>query len=198
MSVSMRDVRKVLDPEEPDYAAAARLGIDSLPHLRRLVAGDDPLLAAKAAYAAGQLAGDTGQDVVTTAAHSDDPTLRVAAAGAAASLPPESAAVVLSDLVGDDDPGVRKVALASVPADPPTELADRIQQASLAPQAVSAEPVPNGEQPLGTMPGERADSGLMPGEGPTTGLMPGEGPGTERGMGDAGIRPKPGKMPGEE
>lgn len=93
---------------------------------------------------------------------------------------------------------MRKVALAAVPENPPTELADRIQQAALAPVGPTSEPVPNGEQPLGTMPGERTDRGLMPGEGPTGGLMPGEEPTGDRGMGDAGAGPKPGKMPGEE
>ena len=43
-------VRKYLDPEEPDYkAAAAALGAEALPVLESLVRGADPLLASKAA-----------------------------------------------------------------------------------------------------------------------------------------------------
>ncbi|MFI9047300.1 hypothetical protein [Streptomyces sp. NPDC053427] len=129
-SVSMQDVRRVLDPEEPDYAAMAQLGTDSLPHLRTLVQGDDPMLASKSAYAASVLEGDQGQDVILTAARSDDPVLRVAAAGAAANLPAASAADVLGGLAGDRDAGVRKVAMSSVPPDVPDELVSRLRDAA--------------------------------------------------------------------
>lgn len=126
-SVSMQDVRRVLDPEEPDYAAMAQLGPDSLPHLRTLVEGDDPMLASKSAYAASLLEGDQGQDVILTAARSDDPVLRVAAAGAAVNLPAASAAGVLVGLAADGDAGVRKVALSSVPPDVPDELVSHLR-----------------------------------------------------------------------
>jgi HEAT repeat protein len=115
MTVSMDDVRRILDPEEPDYDAAAELGTGALPHLQAIVAGDDPMLASKAAYAASMLEGDAGQDVVQAAAHSTEPLVRVAAAAAARNLPAPSARDVLSDLAADDDPGVRKVARASSP-----------------------------------------------------------------------------------
>jgi hypothetical protein len=117
MTVSMEDVRRVLDPEEPDYEAAAQLGPDALPHLASLVAADDPMLASKAAYAASLLEGATGQEVVRVAAQSDDPVVRVAAAAAARNLPAQSAKDVLAGLVTDDDPGIRKVARASAPED---------------------------------------------------------------------------------
>ncbi|MFD9903567.1 HEAT repeat domain-containing protein [Streptomyces sp. NPDC059063] len=198
MSVSMDDVRKVLDPEEPDYAAAARLGTDSLPHLRALVEGDDLLLAAKAVYAAGLLEGDTGKDVVATAARSDEPTLRVAAAGATVNLPTESAAGLLGNLVTDPDVGVRKVARASVPADAPESLATLIRESG-PPEAAPSAPsdLASGAPLTATpMPGEHPGTGLMPGEAPTGGLMPGERPrGGMDGGGDA--EPAPGKMPGE-
>jgi hypothetical protein len=129
-SVSMQDVRRVLDPEEPDYAAVAQLGTDSLPHLRTLVQGDDPMLASKSAYAASLLEGDQGQDVILTAARSDDPVLRVAAACAASNLPAASAADVLGGLAGDRDAGVRKVALSSVPPDTSDELVSRFRDAA--------------------------------------------------------------------
>ena len=118
MTVSMQDVRHVLDPEEPDYEAAAQLGVEALPHLQALVAGNDPMLASKAAYAASMLEGDAGQDVVQAAAQSADPVVRVAAAAAARNLPPQSARGVLANLATDDDPGIRKVAQASLPENP--------------------------------------------------------------------------------
>ena len=117
MSVSMNDVRRALDPEEPNYAGAAKLGPDALPYLRALVAGKDVMLASKAAYAASLLEGATGEEVVGAAARSRDPILRVAAAAAARNLPPDTARVVLAKLAKDDDPGIRRVARASSPKD---------------------------------------------------------------------------------
>ena len=64
MSVSMDDVRKVLDPDEPDYAAAARLGEEAL-RISNGSGGDDPMLASKATYAASLIEG--GSDVVEAA-----------------------------------------------------------------------------------------------------------------------------------
>jgi hypothetical protein len=115
MAISLDEVRRVLDPDEPNYKAAARLGTEALPHLQALVAGDNPMLASKAAYAASLLEDATGQEVVNAAARSADPTVRVAAAAAARNLPADSARVVLSQLITDDDPGIRKVAIASMP-----------------------------------------------------------------------------------
>jgi HEAT repeat protein len=117
MAVSMNDVRRVLDPEEPNYDAAAKLGPDALPHLQALVTGPDSMLASKAAYAASLLEGASGESVVRAAAQSRDPVVRVAAAAAARNLPPESARAVLVSLATDDDPGVSKVARASAPKD---------------------------------------------------------------------------------
>jgi HEAT repeat protein len=107
----------VLEPEEPDYAAASRLGPEALPHLEALVAGSDPMLASKAAYAASVLEGATGEEVVRVAARSDDPVVRVAAAAAARNLPAQSARAVLTELASDEDPGIRKVARDSAPKD---------------------------------------------------------------------------------
>lgn len=111
MPVSMEDVRKVLDPDEPDYAAAAELGAEALPHLEQLVRGDDVMLASKATYAASLIQGGAG--IVETAADSGDPVVRVAAAAAARNLPAEPARQVLSRLSDDADAGIRKVARAS-------------------------------------------------------------------------------------
>ena len=111
MSVSMDDVRKVLDPDEPDYAAAARLGEEALPHLERLVREDDRMLASKATYAASLIEG--GSDVVAAAARSEDTVVRVAAAAAVRNLPNGEARRMLQQLADDDDPGIRKVARAS-------------------------------------------------------------------------------------
>jgi HEAT repeat protein len=104
----MQDVRAVLDPEEPDYADGARLGRAALPHLAALAAGDDVLLAAKAAHLAARIGGDAAADIVLRAAGHADPAVRVAAAGAAADLDAGMAARVLERLSQDADASVRR------------------------------------------------------------------------------------------
>ncbi len=210
MSVTMEAVLKVLEPDEPNYARAASLGSDALPHLRTLVEGNDPMLAAKAAYAASLLEGDQGKDVVEAAAHSETASVRVAAAAAANNLPADSASEVLMDLVDDSDEGVRKVALSSVPADAPPELSAKVDSQggrkeeaggtgfdeAPAREGAGAGTGAGGGTGTGTgagggMPGEGRST--MPGEQPAAGLMPGEKPSSANGRqrGD-------GLMPGEK
>ena len=185
MAVSMKRVRAALDPEEPDYAAAAaQLGADAVPHLQTLIQGDDPMLASKAVYLASLIQDERTPDLVRQAAQHDDPVIRVAAASAARNMDAQVASEVLVGLVADDDPGVRKVARKAVPEEPTDALAQRLEEA---PDEVGETP----RQPLSPqeamglnqpMPGEStAGSGQMPGE--TSGQMPGE---------------PQGRMPGEQ
>lgn len=111
MSVSMQEVRRVLDPEEPKYDAAAALGPEALPHLAELIRGDDEMLASKATYAASLIQG--GVDAVASAAESGNPIIRVAAAAAARNLPVQESQRVLARLSNDQDSGIRKVARTS-------------------------------------------------------------------------------------
>ncbi|MDD7942984.1 HEAT repeat domain-containing protein [Actinomycetospora lutea] len=209
MATTMQDVRSILEPEEPDYSTAAALGSDALPFLTQLVAGADPMLAAKAAYAAGLLNGSDGVDVVRAAASHPDPAVRVAAATAAGQLGSAEASELLTGLVADTDTGVRKVARQSVPIEPSTALAEQLeaQPPDDAPSerpgfdAASIErPMPGESRTLGhgsagLMPGETADRssssrGLMPGEDDAAGstMMPGEADRSSS---------RPGLMPGE-
>jgi len=126
----MEQVRAALDPDEPDYVQARRLGPEALPHLSEIVAAGDPMLASKATYLAGLIAAEGSADIVSQAAQSPDPVLRVAAAGAARNLPPQDASDILVELVADDDIGVRKVALTSASPEATAELQERIQHAS--------------------------------------------------------------------
>jgi HEAT repeat protein len=126
MAVTSEQVRAALDPEEPDYEAAAQLGPEALPHLQRFVEGPDPSLASKAAYLAGRIGDPQAAPILELAAGSDDPAIRVAAAGGVGHLPDEQAEAVLLTLVDDDDPGVRKTALKAVPARPSEDLAAKI------------------------------------------------------------------------
>jgi hypothetical protein len=175
MPVSMDDVRAVLDPEEPDYTAAAALGPEALPHLEALVASGDQMLASKATYAASLIGGDEAASVVQRAAQSDTAAVRVAAAAAASNLDAAASSEVLEGLVGDADPGVRKVARASVPDDASEALTARLEEQPDEPDP-GVEPQPLDPSTIqGLMPGEQPGGTEMPAE--PDGLMPGESKG---------------------
>ena len=173
MPLSMADVRAVLDPEEPDYEAAAALGPEALPHLEALVRGSEPMLASKAAYAASVIGGAQAAETVLEAARSDDASVRVAAAAAAANLEASQASNVLETLVGDSDPGVRKVARTSVPAEASERLTRRMEaNPERSPDIVGSREPLDPDTVQGLMPGEEPPGQTMPGE--SDGLMPGE------------------------
>ena len=96
MPVTMEQVRAALDPEEPDYEKAAKLGADALPHLAKLIARKDPNLASKAASLAGMIKDERAVRVVEKAAKHEDVRVRVAAAYSAQYLPLEDASRVLT------------------------------------------------------------------------------------------------------
>lgn len=170
MPVTMQEVRAVLEPEEPDYGAAAALGDEALPHLRQLVNGDDMMLASKATYAASLIGGEQAVEITQEAANSADPAVRVAAAAAAANLDAPAASHVLEGLVADEDPGVRRIARSSVPDDASDELAARLAEAP--PEAPAAVEPLDPATIQGLMPGEQPGGQGMAGE--SDGLMPGE------------------------
>jgi HEAT repeat protein len=109
----MEDVRAALDPEEPDYAEAQKLGPEAAPHLKELVQGPDLGLASKAAYLASLIESEGSLEVLTIAATSAEPVLRVAAASAIRNLPERDAERVMDLVMEDKDAGVRKVTLRS-------------------------------------------------------------------------------------
>ncbi len=134
MAVTFEQVKAALDPEEPAYnKAAAALGAEALPHLAVLVAGDQMMLASKAAYLAGLIGTAKAVDVVQRAARSAHASVRVAAAAAAGKLSSADSGDVLIKLIDDGDIGVQKVALRAVPADAPSgALRARVQSLSIA------------------------------------------------------------------
>lgn len=115
MPVTMEDVRDALNPEEPDYAQAAQLGPDALPHLETLVRTAGSMLASKAVSLASMIPGPRSEALLQEAARSPRPELRVAAAAGARNLAGAAASDVLLTSLDDGDGGVRKVALNSVP-----------------------------------------------------------------------------------
>ncbi len=192
MAITMKDVRAILDAEEPDYEALSLLGEGVLPHLQKLATGTDPMLASKATYAASLVGDGAAFEIILAAAQSDEVLVRVAAAGAARNLTTEHNSVVLETLVQDQDPGVRKVARASIADDAAESL-----RALAVDEAPAAEPpsLSNVNQLGGTMPGEQpagaAEMPGRPGADPGSGLMPGETPPS----GSAGDGLMPGERP---
>ena len=79
MPVTMEQVINQLDREEPEYAQAAQLGSEALPHLVTLIRGKNLGLAAKATSLAGLINARQSADVLEIAARHPEPVVRVAA-----------------------------------------------------------------------------------------------------------------------
>jgi hypothetical protein len=137
MSVTFNQVRRLLQAFEPNYAAAARLGPQILPHLRTLVRGSDKMLASKAAYLASLIDDDRAVDVVRDAAKNASAAVRVAAAGGLRNLKRPAAAGAIMALLGDRDAGVRKFALKASAMRPNAALLAKLGDLS------RKDPVPN-------------------------------------------------------
>lgn len=114
MSVTMKDVRAYLDPDEPDYAEAAKMGPDAISYLKELVNGPDIMLASKAAYLASLIKSDKSVSVLEAAAGNREPVVRVAAASGLRNLSEQDAGKVSDLLIEDRDTGVRKITLKSI------------------------------------------------------------------------------------
>ncbi|WP_375138090.1 HEAT repeat domain-containing protein [Streptomyces sp. Act143] len=130
MPVTIEQVLRALQPEEPDYEQARRLGSEALPHLYGIVAAGTSQLAPKATYLASLIAAEGSAAVVNRAAQSADPALRVAAAAAARNLPARDSNDILVGLVADEDMGVRKVAVTSAGSEASAELKEGVRQIS--------------------------------------------------------------------
>ena len=127
MAVKMNQVKAALTVEEPKYAEAAKLGADALPHLRKLVVGDDPLLASKATYLAGLIDAEGSGDVLAKAAQSDQVVVRVAAANSAQHVS-NADATLFEGLLADADAGVRKAAVKSIASADRGDLKPQVQE----------------------------------------------------------------------
>lgn len=104
------EVRALLDPDEPDYdAAALLLGPHDVEHLRTLVAGDDPMLASKAAYVTGMVDRGPTAEVLARAAAAEDVTVRVAAAATLRNVDADTAVEIGARLLEDPDEGVQRM-----------------------------------------------------------------------------------------
>jgi hypothetical protein len=114
MAITMKDVRRWLDPEEPDYEGARQaLGSEAIPLLLLLIEGSDLGLASKATYLASLIPGPESVALLRAAQARNQPVLRVAAASAIRNLSQSDGEQLFELLHADPDPGVRKVTLNS-------------------------------------------------------------------------------------
>lgn len=183
MEVTFEQVRAALVPEEPNYRSAARLGAEAMPHLKSMVEGGEPMLAAKAAYLASLIGGEQAVDVLLSASAHSEASVRVAAASGTRNLEPAQAEALRDVLASDADPGVRAKNAQAAGEDPA-----EVWESAEPPPPDLPDPLPEPPPADGRMPGEQAREelaeGLMPGEADAVrpavaaeGLMPGEQPG---------------------
>jgi hypothetical protein len=125
--VTLQDVIRQLDRDEPDYAQVARLGPEVLPHLRQLIQGGNLGLAAKAACLAGTMDADESVQLLELAARHPDPVVRVAAASSAKNLTRMTASLATTFL-DDADAGVRKWGLRSLEVNQPQGIKAKIEK----------------------------------------------------------------------
>lgn len=113
MALTLDSVRKLLAPDELDYAALARMGPQLLPHLNTLIARGNPHDASKAAYLIGMMRDARAAKLLRGAVKHRSAVVRAAAAGALANQKSADANSALAALLGDRDAGVRKLAIKS-------------------------------------------------------------------------------------
>jgi HEAT repeats len=111
MPVTMKQVLAEIDKDEPNYPAFTQLGPEALPHLQMIIEADDPLKAAKAAYAASIIGGDESIPALRTAADHHDPQVRIAAAQGMRNLADKAPSDLVLKSLNDSDSGVRKLAI---------------------------------------------------------------------------------------
>lgn len=128
MPVTMSQVLAELDKDEPMYPKLAKLGAGALPHLQMIVDAEDPLRAAKAAYAASLIGGAAGVEVLRHAADHPDAQVRIAVADGLRHLDKEAPADLVLKALDDADAGVRKLALSTAGALNRPEFAARVAE----------------------------------------------------------------------
>jgi HEAT repeat protein len=128
MPVTRDEVISALQPDEPNYPAAAQhLGAEAAPILAELAEGDDVELATKAASLAGFLTAEAARPVLRRGVGHDDPAVRSAAAASLARQP-ELVDELSSQLLTDPDIGVRKWTLRSLQARRPKGFRDQVAE----------------------------------------------------------------------
>jgi HEAT repeat protein len=127
MPLAIETVRAELDPDEPDYSKAAKLGPDAIPYLQEILEGSDAMLASKATYLASLIRGEESIALLEAAAKNREPIIRIAAASGLRNLSEQDVTRVSDLLIEDKDVGVRKVTLKSISKFRSSTLIERVQ-----------------------------------------------------------------------
>jgi hypothetical protein len=122
----MDQVLNQLDRDEPNYLQAAQLGAEALPHLITLIQGQNPGLAAKAAFLAGFINAAGSAAALEIAANHPEPAVRVAAAASARNLTSIPTSLAMA-LLNDSDAGVRKWTLTVLEVHHPAGLKTKVE-----------------------------------------------------------------------
>jgi len=124
MPVTREQVERVLRMDEPDYNAAAKLGVGALVHLERVVREEGTAMAVKAVYLAALIGEDGLADAaVELASRRREPVLRVAAAAALVRVSAGRLADIAERLVVDPDEGVARKAVGALCSDGRADMA---------------------------------------------------------------------------
>jgi hypothetical protein len=126
MPVTREQVERLLNVDEPNYAAAARLGPGALPFLEEMARTADTALGLKALHLASIIAPDAAAPIIDAAASRADPIFRVTAASVLSRLPPQQMADIAVRLLADPEESVRHRVLESIPSGPNLVLARRL------------------------------------------------------------------------
>ena len=126
MAVTMTKVLAEIDREEPNYPAFFKMGAAALPHLKMIAEAEDPLKAAKAAYAASIIGGAGAVDLLREASDHSDAQVRIAVAQGLQNLGKASPSELVLKALDDGDEGVRKLALRTAARLQRPEFAARV------------------------------------------------------------------------
>ena len=124
----MNDVLAYLEPDEPNYAQAAKLGPDALPYLKEIIDKPDVMLASKAAYLVSLIKSDKSISILEHAARNKEPIVRIAVASGIRNISERDANILLDEFIEDKDVGVRKVTLKSVAKFKSDLIASKVQK----------------------------------------------------------------------
>jgi outer membrane protein OmpA-like peptidoglycan-associated protein len=126
MAVSIEQLRRILNADEPDYDGLARQGAALLPQLAQLVNDRNEYVAANAASLAGMIGDNQAVAVLQRAARSASGAVRSATAGALRSVRGPQVAALVATLQRDRDPDVRKFAAKAAAMQQPGSAAAEI------------------------------------------------------------------------
>ena len=124
----MNEVLAYLEPDEPNYPQAAKLGPDALPYLKEIIDKQDVMLASKAAYLVSLIKSEESLPILEYAALNKNPTIRVAVASGIRNISEKDANMLLDKFIEDKDVGVRKVTLKSVAKFKSNSIVSKVQK----------------------------------------------------------------------